>query len=139
MVSDIVVEKISRYFAQKEDVVAVYLFGSTVKNKERTESDLDLAVLFKEETEPYERFEAKLQIANELEEDVKTKIDIVDLRSADLFFIHQVMKNKKILFERDTYGRVSFEVEYRKRFFDHMPIYEQYHRQARRRLREREA
>lgn len=122
---------------QREDIITVYLFGSTVKNRERKDSDLDLAVLFSEGMDNYQRFEAKLQIANELEDHIKAKTDIVDLRSAALFFIHQVMKNKILLFDRDTYGRVSFEVNYRKEFFDHLPIYEQYHRQSIKRLRER--
>ncbi len=139
MTSDKALKKITKYFGQKDDIIAAYLFGSTVKNKDRKGSDLDLAILFKESIDPYRRFQAKLQIANDLENDVNAKLDIVDLRSADLYFIHQVMKNKMLLFERDVHGRVSFEVKYRKYFFDHMPVYEQYHRQSRKRLKEREA
>jgi uncharacterized protein len=138
MICDITLESISKYFRQREDIIAVYIFGSTAKNKERKGSDLDLAVLFAEEVDQYRRFQAKLQIANDLEEQLKTRIDIVDLRSADLFFIHQVMKHKILLFERDAYSRVSFEVQYRKHYFDHMPIHEQYHRQSRKRLADRE-
>jgi predicted nucleotidyltransferase len=138
MVSESEVKLITNYFLQREDTIAVYLFGSTVKNRERQESDLDLAVLFNECMGQFQRFEAKLQVANELEDQIKKKIDIVDLRSADLFFIHQVMKNKKIILDRDTHSRVSFEVKFRKMYFDHMPFYEQYHRQSRKRLRERE-
>lgn len=138
MVSESEVKLITNYFLQREDTIAVYLFGSTVKNRERQESDLDLAVLFNEGMGQFQRFEAKLQVANELEDQIKKKIDIVDLRSADLFFIHQVMKNKKLILDRDTHSRVSFEVKFRKMYFDHMPFYEQYHRQSRKRLRERE-
>lgn len=137
MVHESVLEKIRDYFKPRKDIIAVYLFGSTVKNKERKESDLDLAVLFKEGTDHYQRFQTKLQITNELEDHMKHKIDIVDLRSADIFFIHQVMKNKILLFDRHTFERVNFEVKYRKMFFDYIPIYEQYHRQSRKRLRER--
>lgn len=138
MVSESEVKLITNYFQQREDTIAVYLFGSTVKNRERQESDLDLAVLFKEGMGQFQRFEAKLKVANELEAEIKKKIDIVDLRSADLFFIHQVMRNKKLILDRDTPGRVSFEVKFRKMYFDRMPFYEQYHRQSRKRLRERE-
>lgn len=138
MVNKSILKMITEYFRSREDIIAVYLFGSTVKNKERKQSDLDLAALFHDCIDQYQRFQAKLQIANDLEEHVKKKIDIVDLRSADLFFNHQIMKNKILLYDSDTSARVAFEVENRKRFFDHMPIYEQYHRLSRIRLRERE-
>ena len=134
MISESALKVFRDYFARRDDITAVYLFGSTVKNRERKGSDLDLAILFKGEIGPYERFQAKLQIANDLETEVKADLDIVDLRSADLFFVHQVMKNKLLLFEREINDRVSFEVEYRKRFFDLMPFYKEYHRQSRKRL-----
>lgn len=102
MVSEMVLEKIKKYFEQREDIIAVYLFGSTVKNKERKDSDLDLAVLFVEGMDQHLRFQEKMQIAEDLEEQLKRKIDVVDLRIADYFFIHQVMKNKKLLVDRET-------------------------------------
>lgn len=137
MVNESVLEKIRDYFEQREDVSTVYLFGSTVKDKERKESDLDLAVLFNEGPDDYHRFQAKLQITNELEDHLKHKVDIVDLKSSDIFFVHQVMKNKILLLDRHPFERVAFEVKYRRIFFDYKPIYEQYHRQSRKRLRER--
>ena len=134
MIPESTLKVLRGYFAQRDDITAAYLFGSTVKNKERKGSDLDLAILFKGEICPYERFQAKLQIANDLETEVKADLDVVDLRRADLFFVHQVMKNKLLLFEREVNDRVSFEVKYRKRFFDLMPLYKEYHRQSRKRL-----
>lgn len=138
MISEDVVAEIRNYFAQRNEVVAVYLFGSTAKNRETKKSDLDLAVLFSDGIDQYERFQEKLQIANDLETNIGTKIDIVDLRSAELFFVHQAMKEKILLYERDLSSRVYFEVMARKYYFDHILTYQQYHRQARKRLRERE-
>jgi predicted nucleotidyltransferase len=134
MIPESTLKVLRDYFAQRDDITAAYLFGSTVKNKERKGSDLDLAILFKGESSAYARFQAKLQIANDLETEVKADLDVVDLRSADLFFVHQVMKNKLLLFEREVNDRVSFEVKYRKRFFDLMPLYKEYHHQSRKRL-----
>jgi len=132
-----VLEKIKTYFGKNDDVVTVYLFGSRVKDCARQTSDLDLAVLFRENMDSIQRFEQKLQIANELEDLVETKIDLVDLKSADLFFIYQIMKNKVILLDKDTSSRVSFEVNNRKRYFDFMRYYHQYRRLAMKRLKER--
>lgn len=50
-------------------------------------------------------------MANDLEDILKMKVDIVDLENADLYFIHQVMLNKEIVLDRDINRRVSFEVE----------------------------
>lgn len=71
-------------------MAAVYLFGSTVKGRERASSDIDLAVLFYPHLDKEERFSAKLEMAGELTEmagiqGCKTQFDIVDLNSADLF------------------------------------------------------
>ncbi|MCA1787749.1 MAG: nucleotidyltransferase domain-containing protein [Desulfobacteraceae bacterium] len=39
-------EKITQYFATKNEVAAVYLFGSFASEKHRPTSDVDLAILF---------------------------------------------------------------------------------------------
>ena len=38
--------KIADYFADKKDIVAVYLFGSHAEGKERPMSDIDIGILF---------------------------------------------------------------------------------------------
>jgi len=139
VIGEVLLKTIQDYFRDRDDIYAVYLFGSRAKGTARPASDLDLAVLFKEGLDPHRRFQIKLEITNDLEDLLGSKVDLVDLRSADLFFIHQVMRNKVVLHERDKSSRIAFEVDYRKRYFDHMPILEQYHRQARKRLTGREA
>lgn len=139
MIGEVLIGKIMDYFSHRDDAIALYLFGSQAKGTARPASDLDLAVLFKEGLDPLRRFQMKLQITNDLEELLDTKVDLVDLRSADLFFIHQVMRHKVLLLEQDTSSRIAFEVDYRKRYFDHIPILELYNRQARNRLTERKA
>ncbi len=135
-------EKIKEYFLTNESVAAVYLFGSTVKDRERTNSDIDLAVLFFPHLDKEERFSATLEMAVKLTELAaargrKTRFDVVDLKSADPFFTHQVMKNKRIILDKDPHYRVKFEVAYRKNFFDLQGFYDLYHKQARKRLKER--
>jgi predicted nucleotidyltransferase len=39
-------KKIANYFENKEDIIAVYLFGSYASGKVRPRSDIDLAILF---------------------------------------------------------------------------------------------
>lgn len=130
-------EAIREYFGHRQDITAVYLFGSTAKNLAGKRSDLDLAVLFKKGLDDHRRFQERLQIAIDLEVLTRRDVDIVDLAGSDLYFIHQVMKNRLLVFEGQIAERVAFEVDYRRRFFDHMPIQERFHQQSLKRLRER--
>jgi len=118
MIDEVLIEKIRSYFSANDDTYAVYLFGSQAKGTSRPTSDFDLAVLFKEGFEPYRRFQMKLQMTNDLEDLLESKVDLVDLRSADLYFIHQIMLHKVLLCEPVKSKRIAFEVDYRKRYFD---------------------
>ena len=40
-----IIYQINRYFKDKNEVIAVYLFGSYAKDKEQVKSDIDLAIL----------------------------------------------------------------------------------------------
>jgi predicted nucleotidyltransferase len=42
-------KEIAQYFSNKPEVAAVYLFGSQAKNKSRPFSDVDIAILLKED------------------------------------------------------------------------------------------
>ena len=39
-------EKIKKYFKNKNEVIAVYLFGSYPRNQNRPESDVDIGMFF---------------------------------------------------------------------------------------------
>ena len=129
--------KIEDYFRTVKDISAVYLFGSLVKGKARKNSDIDIAVLFTKGIPLLQRFERKLEIANDLEDLFEKKIDVVDLENADLYFIHQIMQNKKLIIDNDIHRRVAFEVAERREYFDRKPFYDLYHNQALKRLDER--
>lgn len=83
MLEEKVFAKIKEYFLTNKNVAAVYLFGSTVKGRERNYSDIDLAVLFYPHLDKEERFSATLEIAVELTETTgtfghKARFDVVD-------------------------------------------------------------
>lgn len=137
MLKEELFQELKEYFSKKEEVKTVYLFGSVAKDKERKNSDLDLAILFQPELDQVQRFELKLEIANDLEEKLKKQVDVVDMKSADLYFIHQIMKNKILIIDKDMRNRVDFEVNYRRDFFDRQRFYRLYHGQVRKRLKER--
>jgi len=132
-----IIKKISSYFETKEEVNTVYLFGSIAKGKDREKSDLDLGILFKPGLNSIERFEKNLAHAVDLEEIFNIPIDVIDLRSADPFFLHQIFLTKIIVLDKDPSIRVNFEVKSRKAFFDRQYFYQKYHEQALKRLERR--
>ncbi len=131
------INQIAGYFEGKDDVSAVYLFGSLVKGRATHNSDVDIGVLFADGMPLFQRFNRKLEIANDLEDTLLAKVDIVDLDNADLYFVRQVMLNKEMILDRDTHRRVAFEVAKRREFFDRKRFYELYHSQALKRLEEK--
>ncbi|HHY05501.1 MAG TPA: nucleotidyltransferase domain-containing protein [Clostridia bacterium] len=128
---------LQKYFANQDDISTVYLFGSLVKGRATSHSDVDIAVLFVSGLSLFHRFERKLEIMNDLEDLFQRKVDLVDLDNADLYFIHQIMRNKEIVLDRDVERRVSFEVEKRRKYFDQKHFYDLYHRYALKRLGEK--
>lgn len=134
MDKDLLIKKLTAYFSGQDDIETVYLFGSIVKGKNRRGSDVDIAVLFSEGIPLMERFERKLEIADELEEILGTEVDVIDLEEADIYFVRQVMLNKKLLIDKNVHRRVEFEVNSRRVFFDMKPFYDMYHEQVLKRL-----
>lgn len=128
------ISSLTEYFTQRPDVCTAYLFGSVARGTSRSHSDVDLAVLFCDGLPLMERFEKKLELTNELEDLLKTQVDVVDLETVDPYFAHQVMLHKKLIVDKDVGRRVAFEVKSRKEFFDRQSFYDLYHQQALRRL-----
>ncbi len=131
------IEKISSFFAKKEEINTVYLFGSIAKGKDREKSDLDLGLLYKPGHNSIERFEKNLAYAVDLEASLKIPIDLIDLKNADPFLLHQIFSTKFIVLDKDPSFRVNFEVRRRKDFFDRQYFYQKYYEQALKRLERR--
>jgi len=128
------IRKLVSYFQNKNEISAVYLFGSFATGKNRKNSDIDLGVLHNPGLNKVERFEKNLSYSLELENILQTSVDIVDLENANPFFLHKIMREKLLVLDKNTAWRVSFEVSRRRTYFDMQPFYKKYHRQALNRL-----
>ncbi|MCB9185281.1 MAG: nucleotidyltransferase domain-containing protein [Flavobacteriales bacterium] len=62
---------------ENNGVKALYLFGSAAANELSDTSDVDFAVVFKEELEPLERGDAYFEVLSALEKLLKRRIDLV--------------------------------------------------------------
>ena len=106
------------YF-KNQPVELAYLFGSQTSGKVKPLSDIDLAVLFKEDFTDQERFTFKIKILGDLSEILKTdKIDLVDLKKAPPFLQFEAIRKRKEIFVRDENIRIGFETKVLFDFFD---------------------
>ena len=114
-------EALRDYFAGQPDVVAAYLFGSQATEKTHPRSDVDTAVLLSEE-DGMTRFERRLRLIGEVSEVCGRDADVIVLNDAPPLLQHQVLKNGRLLFERDRAARVEFEVWAGKVYADLRPM-----------------
>lgn len=120
-------KQIKDYFKDREEVTAVYLFGSTAAGSEISSSDIDIAILLKHGVNPYKP-DIQLKIMSDLELLLKKRVDVVLLNSADPILEHQVRKHGKVLIDKNPKVRITYEVEARKKYFDYIYRHNNYMR-----------
>ena len=132
------IERIVRYFQERDEVVSLYLFGSSARARKTKESDIDIAVLIDEsgfqktdlERFRKEYFEASPRFS-------LRPVDMVILNTAPPFLKFQVLKKGRVLFERERNLRVRFTEKAINEYLDYKPIQDIYLKAVARRFRER--
>lgn len=104
------------------EIVAVYLFGSYAKGEARLDSDFDLALLVKEPALNFPVLQFKLAV----EDILGNGVDLVILNRAGEVLKHQVRRDGKLLYEKDSRKRKLFEVRSRKYFEDFKYLHNRY-------------
>jgi predicted nucleotidyltransferase len=117
--------RIADVFSSRTDVAAVYLFGSTARGTARAGSDVDVAVLFV--ALPARTLNGpRLVIEGELERALGTRVDLVALNDAPVDLRARVLRDGRLLVERNPSARIAFEVRTRNEAFDLEPILTRY-------------
>lgn len=112
------------------DVGLVYLHGSRTGSRARTDSDIDLAVMFTRRPDSgriakihprlYDLFAAEFSVG-------KTgDVDIAYLQDASLAFQFRVIAEGRLLFELDPGVRADYEESVIKQYLDFRPIAAQF-------------
>ncbi len=114
------------------DAVAVYLYGSVARGTAREGSDVDVGVLLEKEP-PRALKGLKLDLEADLESLLEVPVQLVVLNRAPTDLIHRVLRDGKLVLDRDRSARIRFEVRSRNEFFDLQPILRQYRRGPERR------
>ena len=117
--------KLRSYFAGFPSVSAVYLFGSQARKEAKTQSDIDIAVLFAEKTT--EKYNARIQFTEDLRKLLGKNIDICDIQQGDIPFAYRILSESVILYVGDDQRRISFEVQLLRNYFDMHAFFEEYY------------
>jgi predicted nucleotidyltransferase len=110
-----------------EGIAAAWLFGSRAAARARCDSDLDVAVLMREDP-PSTLGGMGFDIAAALEDQLEIPVDLVILNRAPAELVHFVLSGGELVYETDVERRVAFEVRARSEYFDLKPILDQYRR-----------
>jgi predicted nucleotidyltransferase len=107
--------------------LAVYLYGSVARGQARPGSDVDIGVLFA--ADPPATLEApQFALEAALERRLGSPAQVVALNRAPADLVHRVLRDGRLVLDRDPSVRIRFEVRSRNEYFDMAPIRRLYRR-----------
>lgn len=117
--SESLYETISDFGLRHNQIVAIYMFGSTATGKYRNGSDIDIAIMVRGSIEGIERVQIETLLSNLLKKDV----DLIIFSDATPLLQHQILKYGHLVFESDPKERVRQEVAARCEYLDSLGLY----------------
>jgi predicted nucleotidyltransferase len=113
--------------AEREGIAAAYLFGSVARGTAGPRSDVDVGVLYQEDP-PLTLEGLGLRLEGDLESLLRKPVQLVVLNHAPVDLAIRVLRDGKLLVDRDRSKRVRFEVKTRFDFWDLEPYLRLYRR-----------
>lgn len=105
------------------EIVAVYLYGSTLGGRVSPLSDVDLALVLTDDPEdPLFAERVAARVGEELGGDIE--IDAHVAADLPLPVRGRVVTQGRLIYERDPSSRVEFETATRRLYFDFLPLLE---------------
>lgn len=109
----------------RDHLIAVYLFGSFIKGRERKKSDIDLAFVFNEDIykkDPFTALQEAEIMAVEVGKELQKDIEAVILNGASLSFAYHTVREGLCIYEGNTTDRILYEVTLDNKYQDFMPF-----------------
>ncbi len=120
--------RITQVLASVEDrLLAAYLFGSVARGTDSSSSDVDVGILLRT-APPGELNSLRFALEGDLERALGRTTQVVVLNHAPADLVHRVLRDGRLLLERDRGARIRFEVRARNEYFDLLPILNRYRR-----------
>jgi predicted nucleotidyltransferase len=107
--------------------IAVYLFGSMGRGEATPDSDVDLGALFAADP-PATLDTPALALEGQLERLLRVPVEVVALNRASPDLVHRVLRDGRLILDRDRAARIRFEVRSRNQYFDMAEIRRRYRR-----------
>lgn len=113
-----------KYF---QKINTIYLFGSYALNKAKPSSDIDLAILEKENMKltPDEYLKLYVKLSERLD---PQKIDLLILNKVSPTTKHEVLSNSEMLYNIDPNYTTNFRIKFLKFYFDFKHILDDYYK-----------
>lgn len=122
-------EKLASFFSRHDrGLAAVYLFGSFARGTQRADSDVDVGLLFADGAPSPGLAGPRSRIEGELEAVLGRPVQAVTLNTAPPDLVHRVLRDGRLVYERDPSRRIRFEVGMRGRYLDLLPVLRRYRR-----------
>jgi len=110
-----------------QGVLAAYLFGSVARGGAGPKSDVDVGILFAADP-PATLNAPQFAIEAALERLLGSPVQVVALNRAPADLVHRVLRDGRLVLDRDRAARIRFEVRSRNEYFDMAPIRRLYRR-----------
>lgn len=114
LVIEDIAESLKGYFRDKEEILLAFIFGSAVSGRLTKDSDVDIAVLFRN----IPGFSDILKVIGAVSDVIGREVDIVDLNNSSPIIRMQVLKNGKLIKKKDDTVYINFYVKAVKEYDD---------------------
>jgi len=112
--------------AEGDSIAAAYLFGSMARRTARPSSDVDVGVLYS--ADPPKTLAGMFDLEGAIEAALGRPVQVVVLNYAPLDLIVRILRDGKLLIDRDRARRIQFEVRSRNEYWDLEPYLRLYRR-----------
>jgi len=120
--------RLTPLFKQEKSIIFVYIFGSTTQGTTNFESDVDIAV-YLDKKRAGDFFKKRLFLIEKVQSLLKRPTEIVVLNEVNsIFFKFVIIKEGKVIFERDHGKRVDFELKIMQEYYDFQPFLDEYNK-----------
>lgn len=115
-------------FKKEKSIVFAYVFGSVAQEQTNRESDVDIAVYF-DDNRVDDLFQERLFLIGKIQTILQKLTEVVVLNEVkSTFFKFVIIKEGKVIFERDHGTRVDFELRTMQEYYDYQPFIEEYNK-----------
>jgi uncharacterized protein len=108
--------------AEVEGIAAAWLFGSVARGTARPDSDVDVGILYSQDRQQtLDEIGRAFDLQEDLQAVLKLPVQVVVLNHAPVDLIFRVLRDGRLLVERDRSRRIRFEVRSHKEYWDLEP------------------